>query len=123
MTLAISILLGIVALICLSGGINLMVKGAMQFVPESTPPQLVLDNLFRFLAGIYLSGGFLFGYSALNVDSAGHTVYFLGLMVVFSGLGRLYSRLRMGSAGKYFDSIMVVEILLGLSIIVLKWLE
>ncbi|MCZ2397229.1 MAG: DUF4345 domain-containing protein [Chitinophagales bacterium] len=123
MTLAISILLGIVALICLSGGINLMIKGAMQFVPESTPPQLVLDNLFRFLTGIYLSGGFLFGYCALNIDSADHIVYFLGLMVVFSGLGRLYSRLRMGSAGKYFDSIMVVEILLGLSIIVLKWLE
>lgn len=118
-----SILLGIVALICLAGGLNVLLKGAMPFLPKETPPQLVLDDLVRFLGGIYFSAGFLFGYAAFNVAEIGNIVYFLALMVVCSGLGRLFSRIKVGSAGKYFDFIMAVEILLGLLIIGLKWLE
>lgn len=98
-----------------------MVKGAMSFLPKETPPQLVLDNLIRFLSGIYLGSGFLFGYAAFHVESLGNAVYLLGLIVIFSGLGRLYSRFRVGTAGKYFDLIMSFEIILGLVIILLKW--
>jgi len=122
MIIANSILLGLVALICFLGGINLLLKGAMHFLPKETPAQLVLDNLFRFLSGIYFSGGFVMAYAALHAKEAGNVIYFLGLMVVFSGIGHLYSRIRVGSAGKYFDSTMIVEILLGLAIIILKWL-
>lgn len=121
MILTISILLGIVALICFLGGINIMVKGAMSFLPKETPPQLVLDNLIRFLSGIYLGSGFLFGYAAFHVESLGNAVYLLGLIVIFSGLGRLYSRFKVGTAGKYFDLIMCFEIILGLVIILLNW--
>lgn len=122
MTLAISILLGVVALICILGGINVMLKGAVHFLPEGTPVPLILDNLIRFLSGIYLSAGFLFGYAALNGAALGNITYFLGLMVMFSGLGRLYSRYKTGPAGSYFDFVMILEILLGLAIIGLKWL-
>ncbi len=122
MIIANSILLGLVALICFLGGINLLLKGSMHFLPKETPAQPVLDNPFRFLSGIYFSGGFVMAYAALHVKDAGNVIYFLGLMVVFSGIGRLYSRLKVGSAGKYFDSMMIVEILLGLAIIILKWL-
>lgn len=122
MEITLTILLALVALICLLGGINLINKGAMKFLPEGTPPQQVLDNLFRFLAGIYLAGAFLFTYAALNTGTIGNVGYFLGLMVLFSGLGRLYSRLKLGSAGSYFDWMMLVEIALGLAIIVLQWL-
>lgn len=118
-----SILLGLVALICFLGGINLMLKGAMKFLPQQTPPQLVLDNLVRFLSGIYLGSGFLCAYASFNVAGLGNVIYFLGIIVLFSGLGRLYSRFKVGTAGKYFDYIMVVEILLGLTIMVLKWLS
>ncbi|MCC7524041.1 MAG: DUF4345 family protein [Chitinophagaceae bacterium] len=123
MTLALSIVFGVVALICFLGGINVVLKGAMGFLPKETPPQLILDNLFRFLGGIYLGGGFLFTYAALNVESIGDTPYFLGIMVGFSGLGRLYSRYKLGSAGAYFNIVTVVEILLGLSIVTLERLR
>lgn len=93
-----SILLGIVALICFLGGMNVMLKGAMKFLPADTPPQLVLDNLVRFLGGIYLSAGFLFAYASFNTGKLGDLIYFLGLMVVLSGLGRVYSRYKLGSA-------------------------
>ncbi len=123
MTIILSILLGLVSLICFLGGINIMRKGAMGFLPKEMPPQFILDNLIRFLAGIYLGSGFLFAYAVFHVETVGNIVYFLGLVVVFSGLGRLYSRYETGSAGKYFDYIMVIEILLGLSIMVMEWIK
>ena len=107
MATALSILLGFVAIICFLGGLNIILKGAMSFLPKESSPQLVLDNLLRFLGGIYFSGGFLFIYAACNIEKTGNIVYLLGLMVLFSGLGRLYSRIKLGSAGKYFDYIML----------------
>lgn len=123
MEITLRILLGLVALICFSGGINIMFKGAMNFLPKGTPTQLVLDDLVRFLAGIYFASGFLLTYAAFNISAIGHTIYFLGIIVIFSGLGRLYSRFKVGSAGNYFDFIMTVEILLGIAIILLEYLR
>ncbi len=123
MIIANGILLGLVALICFLGGLNLVIKGAMNFLPAETSPQRVLDNLFRFLGGIYFGCGFLVGYSAFHVKDSGNIIYFLGLIVMFSGLGRLYSRFKVGKAGGYFDFVMTLEIILGLSIILLKWLS
>ncbi|HRO39313.1 MAG TPA: DUF4345 family protein [Flavobacteriales bacterium] len=123
MNTALAILLGLVAIICFLGGTNLMWKGAMPFLPEGTPPQLVLDDLVRFLAGIYLGGGFLLAYAALHVGALGGLLYCLGIMVLFSGLGRYWSRIKLGSAGRYFDVVMVVEVLLGAAIITLVGLR
>jgi len=122
MTITLSILLGLVALVCFAGGINIMLKGAMHYLPKETPRQLVLDDLVRFLAGIYFGSGFLIGYAALNATNLGNIIYFFGVVVICSGLGRLYSRIKLGSAGTYFDTMMVVEILLGCAIILLKWM-
>ncbi|HLW33255.1 MAG TPA: DUF4345 family protein [Aequorivita sp.] len=121
MEIALRVLLGIVALICFLGGINLLLKGAMKFLPKEMPPQLVLDNLVRFLAGIYFASGFLFSYAALYTSALGTMIYIFGITVIFSGLGRVYSRYKVGSAGKYFDFIMLFEVVLGLSIIALKY--
>lgn len=120
MTLALGILLGLVAFICLVGGMNIMLKGAMYFLPKDITSQPVLDDLVRFLAGIYLGGSFLFAYATFHVNELGNIIYCLGIMIVFSGLGRLYSRLKLGTAGRYFDIIMLVEILLGILIIILN---
>jgi hypothetical protein len=121
--IALRILLGIVALICFLGGINLLLKGAMRFLPEEMPPQLVLDNLVRFLAGIYFASGFLFTYAVFYTSALESMIYIFGITVIFSGLGRAYSRFKLGSAGKYFDFIMAFEVVLGLSIIALKYFE
>ncbi len=122
MLLTLQILLWLVAAICFIGGTNIILKGAMYFLPKGMPKQKVLDNLVRFLGGIYFSSSFLVAYVAFNVIRMGNLIYFIGIMVIFSGLGRLYSRCKVGTAGKYFDIIMVVEGLLGAGIIALKWL-
>ena len=123
MELVLEILLGMVSLICLAGGTNLMLKGASSFLPKDTPSQPVLNNLFRFLSGIYFSLGFLVAWATYNLHQINQLVYLIGLVVVCSGLGRLYSRMKVGSAGTYFDFIMIVEIVLGMSMIVLEYLR
>ncbi len=121
MELSLQILLGLVTLICLLGGLNLLTKGANSFLPKTVPTQPVLDNLFRFLSGIYFGLGFLMGWVVLNFHQINHLIYFIGIVVICSGLGRLYSRIKVGSAGRYFDYMMVIEIILGISIVLLQY--
>lgn len=121
MELTLKILLSIVTLICLSGGISLLIKGGNYFLPANTPPQRILDNLMRFLSGIYFSLGFLMAWVVFHLQQVTDLIYFLGIVVVFSGLGRLYSRTKVGSAGKYFDYIMIFEFALGIAIILLQY--
>lgn len=123
MELSLQILLCIVALICFLGGMNLLLKGTRSFLPVETPPQPVLDNLFRFLSGIYFSLGFLVAWVVFNFYTAHDLVYIIGVVVIYSGLGRLYSKFKTGSAGKYFEYIMVFEIILGIAIILLQYLR
>jgi hypothetical protein len=123
MELVLQILLGAVTLICLSGGMNLLIKGAGSFLPKTIPTPPAIDNLFRFMSGIYFGLGFLMVWVVLNLNKINDLIYFIGLVVIFSGLGRLYSKIKVGSAGKYFDNIMIVEIILGISIIVLEYVR
>ena len=123
MEITLRVLLGLVTLICLLGGMNLLVKGVASFLPESSPKQPVLDNLFRFLSGIYFGLGFLMLWVDFNFIQVSHLIYFIGVVVIFSGLGRFYSRLKVGSAGTYYTTMMVVEIILGICIVALEYLR
>lgn len=123
MEIALRISLGLVTLICLSGGLNLLIKGSTSFLPKGTSPLPILDDLFRFMSGIYFGMGFLMAWVVFNFYDVNNLIYFIGIVVVFSGLGRLYSRIKVGSAGQYFDNIMVVEIILGVAIIILQYLR
>lgn len=123
MELSIQIILGAIAVICFLGGANIVIKGANYFLPVGTPPQIILDNLLRFLSGIYLGMGFLFAWTSLNILEINDLVYFLGVVVAFSGLGRLYSRIKVGPGGKYLNFIMILEIILGISLILLQYLR
>jgi hypothetical protein len=123
MDLSLKILLSFVTLICLSGGMNLLLKGANSFLPPATAPQKIIDNLFRFLSGIYFGLGFLMAWVVFHVQTSYGLIYFIGIVIVFSGLGRLYSRMKVGSAGKYFDYIMIVEFCLGIAVIVLQYFK
>jgi uncharacterized protein DUF4345 len=121
MGIALQILLGLVALICFAGGMNLLIKGAGSFLPKTLAAQAILDNLFRFLAGIYFGLGFLMTWVVFHFQETHELIYFIGIVVLCSGLGRLYSRIRVGAAGTYYDSMMILEIVLGVSIILLQY--
>jgi hypothetical protein len=121
MELTIQILLSLVTLICLAGGLNLLIKGVGPFLPESSPTPRLLDNILRFLSAIYFSLGFLLAWIVFHLNEIHELIYFIGIVVVFAGLGRWYSRIKVGSAGKYTDYIMLFEIVLGAGIIVLQY--
>ena len=121
MELTLRILLSIVTLICLLGGMNLLLKGATFFLPGNISPQRILDNLIRFLSGVYFGLGFLMAWVVFHIQQETDLIYFIGIVVIFSGLGRLYSRAKVGSAGKYFDYIMIFEMVLGIAIILLQY--
>lgn len=123
MEITLQILLGLVAFICLAGGLNLLIKGAGSFLPNGTPAPPVLDDLFRFLSGIYFGLGILMAWVVFNLHEIGDLIYFIGIVVIFSGLGRLYSRVKVGPAGKYFDYMMALEIVLGIVIIILQYVR
>jgi hypothetical protein len=79
----------IIAFICFAGGTLQMVLGQ----PETTPR---LDNVHRFLAGIYLSTGFIAFWAARTIREQGTLVYLLALGVFIAGMGRVVSITQVG---------------------------
>ena len=72
------------AAIGLSGGALQMYLGQ----PETTPR---LDNVHRFLAGIYLGSGLICLWAAITVRQQRTLALLLGLAVLLAGMGRLWS--------------------------------
>ena len=85
----VQVCLFIVAAIALVGGTVQMVLGQ----PETTPR---LDNVHRFLAGVYFSMGVIAFWAAWTVRRQGTLVYLIALGVLLAGCGRLYSMSQVG---------------------------
>ena len=81
--------LGLITAICLVGGTLQMVLGQ----PDTSPR---LDNVHRFMAGVYLSTGFIALWAAVTVREQGTLVYLLALGVLLAGIGRLVSIANVG---------------------------
>ena len=79
----------IVAAIAVFGGSLQMYLGQ----PDSSPR---LDNVHRFMAGVYLSTGIIAFWAALTIRQQGTLVYLLALGVFLAGCGRLLSIRKVG---------------------------
>lgn len=79
----------LVAAIAISGGALQMVLGQ----PDTSPR---LDNIHRFMAGVYLSTGFIALWAGVTVRQQGVLVYLLALGVLLAGVGRLVSMSKVG---------------------------
>ena len=68
-----------------------MLGGALQMFlgQQDTSPRL--DNVHRFMAGVYLSTGLINFWAALTIRTQGTLVFLLALGVLFAGIGRLVS--------------------------------
>jgi hypothetical protein len=70
--------------------------GALQFYlgqPNTSPR---LDNVHRFMAGVYLSSGLICWWAGLTVRQQGFLVYLVALGVLLAGTGRLVSMAKVG---------------------------
>jgi hypothetical protein len=74
----------LVTAIALFGGSVQMFLGQ----PETTPR---LDNVHRFMAGVYISMGFIALWTGVTIRQQGTLVYLIALGVLLAGLGRLLS--------------------------------
>jgi len=61
--------------------------------PDTSPR---LDNVHRFMAGVYLSTGFIALWAAVTVRQQGVLIYLLALGVLMAGVGRLVSISKVG---------------------------
>lgn len=85
----VQICLFLAAAIALIGGPLQMYLGQ----PETTPR---LDNIHRFLGGIYFGCGIIVLWAAITVRQQGTLIYLIALTVLIAGLGRLSSMLIVG---------------------------
>ena len=79
----------LVAAIALLGGALQMYLGQ----PDTTPR---LDNLHRFMAGVYLSTGVITLWAAITIRTQGTLVYLLAFAVFLAAVGRLVSISQVG---------------------------
>lgn len=79
----------LVAAIALSGGALQLWLGQ----PDTTPR---LDNVHRFMAGVYFSTGVISLWTALTIRRQGTLVYLLAFGVLMAGIGRLVSMSQVG---------------------------
>ncbi|MEP7101177.1 MAG: DUF4345 family protein, partial [Burkholderiales bacterium] len=70
--------------------------GSVQFYlgqPDTSPR---LDNVHRFMAGVYLSTGLICLWAGLTVRQQGFLVYLLAFGILLAGIGRLVSISKVG---------------------------
>jgi hypothetical protein len=85
----VQVCLFIVAAIAMLGGALQMYLGQ----PDTSPR---LDNVHRFMAGVYFSTGVISLWAALTIRQQGFLVYLLALGVLLAGIGRLISITKVG---------------------------
>jgi hypothetical protein len=61
--------------------------------PDTSPR---LDNVHRFMAGVYLATGLICLWAALTIREQGFLIYLLALGVLLAGVGRLVSISKVG---------------------------
>lgn len=79
----------LVAAVALFGGTVQLVMGQ----PETTPR---LDNLHRFMGGVYLSMGVISLWTALTIRKQGTLVYLIAFAIFMAAVGRLVSMSKVG---------------------------
>jgi Domain of unknown function (DUF4345) len=73
-----------------------LIGGPLQFYlgqPDTTPR---LDNVHRFMAGIYFGTGLISAWAAITVRRQDTLVYLIAASVFIAGLGRLLSMSKVG---------------------------
>lgn len=87
--IVVQVCLFLVAAIAIFGGALQMYLGQ----PDTAPR---LDNVHRFLAGVYLSTGVISLWAAITIRQQGTLVYLIALGVFLAGVGRLVSISKVG---------------------------
>ncbi|HEX2546601.1 MAG TPA: DUF4345 domain-containing protein [Ramlibacter sp.] len=108
----------LVAGIALFGGTLQMILGQ----PETTAR---LDNVHRFMAGVYLSTGIIVLWAALTIRKQGALIYLIAFAVLMGGVGRLLSITKVGlpEPSVVWLAYLIPELVLPFVIAVAHWMH
>jgi hypothetical protein len=97
-----------------------MVGGALQMFLGQPQTEPRLDNVHRFMAGVYFSTGLINLWAAITIRQQGALVYLLALGVFLAGVGRLVSIRRVGlpKPAALWLGYLIPELLLPIVIVV-----
>ncbi|MDW5443981.1 DUF4345 domain-containing protein [Polaromonas sp. SM01] len=111
--LVVRICLFLVAAIAMFGGALQMYLGQPDTLPR-------LDNVHRFMAGVYFSTGLISLWAAITIRQQGTLVYLLALGVFLAGVGRLVSISKVGlpEPAAVWLGYLIPELLLPIIIVV-----
>lgn len=114
----VQVCLFIVAAIAIIGGALQMYLGQPDTLPR-------LDNVHRFMAGVYFSTGVISFWAAFTIRQQGTLVYLLALGVFLAGVGRLVSISRVGlpKPTAVWLGYMIPELVLPIVITAAWWLS
>jgi len=114
----VQVCLFIVAAIAIFGGALQMYLGQPDTLPR-------LDNVHRFMAGVYFSTGVISFWAAFTIRQQGTLVYLLALGVFLAGVGRLVSMSRVGlpKPNAVWLGYLIPELVLPVVIAVAWWLS
>jgi hypothetical protein len=73
-----------------------MIGGSLQMYLGQPDTSARLDNVHRFMAGVYFSTGVINLWAALTIRQQGFLVYLLAMGVLLAGIGRLVSISKVG---------------------------
>ncbi len=107
----------ILFLVAFRGSVTSLVKGSGDKLPNSSSGVRQLDNVYRFMAGIYLGASGICLWMVLTMNEQGTLVYLVGLMVFFAGVGRVISFQVQGIPNLRFFRYAIAELLLSLLIV------
>lgn len=91
MVLALRIIFTILFVISLTGSIQGLVRGPSRWNRRGPDVSRGLDNVFRFMSGVYLGVSCICLWMVISMDEQGVLVYLLALTVFLGGLGRAVS--------------------------------
>jgi hypothetical protein len=105
-----------IAAIALTGGTLQMVLGQ----PDTTPR---LDNVHRFMAGVYMATGAISLWAAVTVREQGTLVYLIALGIFLGGCGRLLSMSKVGlpEPAAVWLGYLIPELLVPVVIVLAHW--
>jgi len=92
-----------------------------RWLTQETRATLLLDADLRFFGAMMLALGVIFFWLIARIESSGPLVYILSVAVALGAVARIYSRLRFGSAGTAGTIPIVVESVIPLLLILLRY--
>jgi hypothetical protein len=115
------IIFSILFLVAFRGSVTSLIRGSDYPLTSTSPGGRQLDNVYRFMAGVYLGVSILCAWMVFSMNEQRTLVYLVALMVFLAGMGRVISIRAHGIFDRRFAVYAIAEWLLSILIVVINF--